>query len=85
MARIRLGRTEFVGRGCGLQGLALLMPIVGGCFGWTGFNVGLVLAAILFIVGMFQANTYVCSECGSRLDGTYIKRCPGCGDSFTER
>lgn len=85
---LRLERkSDVAGTGCAIQGLALLMPIIGAVVAGTviplvgapaGFGVGLVVGIVLFIVGSSKATFYACRNCGHKVDPPKLKRCPGC-------
>jgi hypothetical protein len=77
---MKLSKVPFVGSGCWVQGLGLLMPfilmpIVGIPIGAL---LGLVLMLILMISGRTMSTQWTCGACGNRLTGPDVKLCPAC-------
>lgn len=78
----RRKKTEMVGKGCFIQAIGLLCPVVGALAGPLGIIVGLVFLVVLLIVGSTQSTKLVCSNCGTPLADKHVKECPGCHAFF---
>jgi len=63
-------RGEFVGSGCFLQGIGVILLFL--------FPLGTVIGIILILWGGRLAIKYECGACGNRVDGRHVKICPVC-------
>ena len=81
MAKIKI-RSEFAGKGCLLQAVALLLPFIGFAIGPAVGTAFLFMALVLFFYGSNESQHYVCSECGNKLESNKIKICPICKAEF---
>lgn len=69
--------SEFVGVGCLLQGLGLLI-ILGSFATGPGILLGIPLGIILLVAGGRKAIIWRCGHCGNRLADKKVKICPTC-------
>lgn len=76
--------TAFVGKGCAVQLLGIVLFVFSFALGPVGIVGGLILAAILFIYGSAASRLLTCSNCGTHLLNKTIRECPGCHASFTK-
>lgn len=77
-------KNELVGKGCFIQGLGLLAPILLFLlFGPGGLIAGLVLLVILLLVGSRLSVKWVCGSCRNPLPDKSVKMCPVCKKKFT--
>jgi hypothetical protein len=71
-------RSEFIGSGCAIQALALVVPWPFALIGFEGFLLGLGLALVLFIVGSAKSKSYRCSACKNPVATKDVRVCPAC-------
>ena len=73
-------RKEFLGVGCVVQGLGLLLP-VGGFFvrGLTGAGIGFLLALPFLLWGGRLAMPWACGACGTKVKDRNVTVCSTCG------
>lgn len=80
----RIKKTEFVGKGCFLQGLGLLLPFIGWAFlGVVGAVVGAFAGVALLLSGGRQSFSWRCSECGNPLADDKVRICPVCRNALS--
>jgi len=72
IARIKRA-SEFAGLGCAIQGLGLLIIIVGF---WN--PILWIVGIILLLVGSAKSMHYVCGNCRNSLDSKHVTICPAC-------
>ena len=61
-------KSELIGKGCLVQGMGLLMPILFAAItGPVGGGIGLVLLFVLLIVGSGMLKKWLCGRCMSPL------------------
>lgn len=76
-------RSSFVGTGCFIQALGL---ILGGIIAFTipviGWVIGLLLAVGLLINGSNKSVKLECSNCHNPIANVRVKLCPACGATF---
>jgi hypothetical protein len=71
-------KSEFIGSGCAIQALALVIPWPFALIGVEGFLLGLALALVLFIVGSAKSKSYRCSACKNPVATKDVRMCPAC-------
>lgn len=72
-------KSDVAGPGCMLQGLGLVLPIVG-FFIWfiPGVLLFGLIGLVLLVVGGRMALKYVCGNCKNQIGGTDVRMCPTC-------
>lgn len=84
MTAKKKAKSEMVGEGCLLQGVALLLPVAGGAFAGTiGLAGGLVGGIVLFISGSAKSKKWICGNCGNPIANKDVMMCPTCRSRFT--
>jgi hypothetical protein len=78
----KIRTTEFIGKGCFIQGLGLLCPFIGLVAGVPGFLVGLLAGLGLLVYGSRQSVVWKCGECKDPLAAPDVRRCPVCKARF---
>ena len=68
-------KSQFIGTGCLIQILGLLLLFV--------FPIGTIIGILLLITGSRLKVKLVCSECGNKIDGKEVKLCPTCKADFS--
>jgi len=80
----RKKHVERAGKGCFLQILGLLCPVVGIVLGPVGIVIGLVCMILLFVRGSQESIKWQCSNCGTALANKKVQECPGCHATLTK-
>ena len=78
----KIKKTEFIGKGCFIQGLGLLCPFIGLVAGVPGFLVGLLAGLALLLYGSRQSVVWKCGDCRNNLADRDVRVCPVCKASF---
>jgi len=78
----KIKKTEFVGKGCIIQGIALLCIFLGYFLDYK-YNFGSAavvfwIALIALIIGGRMAFRWICGNCGTKLKSKRAKKCPHC-------
>jgi len=74
----RIKKTEMIGKGCAVQGLALLLPFVGAVGGPVGIVVGVIAAIAVFVMGSRMSIVWKCGACKNPLASGEVTVCPSC-------
>lgn len=77
MAKVKV-QSEFMGKGCFIQLLAVGIALFGFALGPVVGIAGLVIAAALFFYGSDMSQSWVCSECRNIVASNKVRICPTC-------
>lgn len=76
-------KTEFAGVGCLIQGLGLVVAVLGfAVAGVLGGGLGLIVGIVLFLVGSSKSSKWICPECRNSVAAKDVKVCPACRVRF---
>ncbi|MBN2542593.1 hypothetical protein JXI42_06970 [bacterium] len=76
-------KHSLIGVGCWIQGLGLLLFVAAVWLrGLVGIIVAFVILVALFVVGSRLSYQHICSNCGNRVPGKYVKICPVCKEKL---
>lgn len=71
-------KTEFVGNGCLIQGLGIVLGVALAFLMPLGWLFGLLVAIGMFIAGSRISIVWVCGNCRNKLDSQDVRICPTC-------